>query len=49
MTEGKRAPIRIGSSSTARYEYRPIRHEVDQGIAMVMLNGPDSLNRFVRE
>jgi len=39
MTEGQRAPIRIGSSSTARDEYRPIRHEVDQGIATVMLSG----------
>ena len=49
MTEDKRAPIRICSSSTARDEYRPIRHEVDQGIATVMLNGPDSLNSYARE
>jgi len=40
MTEGKRAPIRICSSSTALGEYRLIRHEVDQGIATVMLSGP---------
>ena len=44
MTEGKRAPIRICSPSTARDEYRLIRHEVDQGIATGMLSGPDSLN-----
>jgi len=33
----------------ARYEYRLIRHEVDQGTATVMLYGSDSLNSYERE
>jgi len=49
MTKGERASIRIGSSSTCRYEYRRIRHDVDQGIATVMLTGPDSQNSYERE